>query len=97
MLFALGKPDEALPVAQRVLLQGGGRNTRLRLAFADSLVRLKRRDHALAMLQGDDEALARLAHGLHAGQPLGMAIETPAAGYAEMLVALGDRSWPRRQ
>jgi tetratricopeptide (TPR) repeat protein len=88
MLFALKKPDEALPVAQKVLLQGGGRHTRLRLAFADSLARLKRPEQALAMLQGDDEALVAARERLAAGQSLGMAIDTPAAGYAEMLVAL---------
>ncbi len=88
MLFALGKADEALPVAQKVLLQGGGRHTRLRLAYADSLIRLKRPEQALTMLQGDDEALVAARERLQAGQPLNMAIETPASGYAEMLVAL---------
>jgi len=88
MLFALNKPDEALSLAQQALLQGGGRNARLRLAFADSLVRLKRRDQALVMLQGDDEALVAARDRIAAGQSLGTAIETPAAGFAEMLVAL---------
>ena len=88
MLFTLGKADEALPVAQKVLLQNGGRNTRLRLAYADSLVRLKRPEQALAMLQGDDEGLSAARVRLAEGRPLGTAIETPAAGYAEMLIAL---------
>lgn len=88
MLFALGKADEALPVAQNVLLQSAGRNTRLRLAYADSLARLKRPEQALEMLQGDDEALVAARARLAAGQSLGMAIETPAAGYSEMLMAL---------
>ena len=88
MLFALDRPDEALPLAQQALLQSGGRNPRLRLAFADSLVRLKRRDQALVMLQGDDEALVAARDRIAAGQSLGTAIETPAAGYAEMLMAL---------
>ena len=88
MLFALRKPDEALPLAQKVLLQSGGRNTRLRLAYADSLSRLKQPEQALAMLQGDDEALAAARTRLAAGQSLDMAIDTPAAGYAEMLIAL---------
>ncbi len=88
MLFALGKADEALPLAQKVLLESGGRNTRLRLAYADSLARLKRPEQALAMLQGDDEALTTARERLAAGQPLGTAIETPGAGYAEMLIAL---------
>ena len=88
MLFALGKPDDALPIAQRVLVQSAGRNTRLRLAYADSLIRLKRQDEALAMLQGDDEALAAARQRVEEGKSLGMAIATPSDGYAEMLLAL---------
>ena len=88
MLFALGNADEALPVAQRVLVQSAGRNTRLRLAFADSLIRLKRPDDALAMLQGDDDALAAARERVAEGKPLGMAIATPSDGYAEMLLAM---------
>jgi tetratricopeptide (TPR) repeat protein len=88
MLFALDKPDEALPIAQKALLQNGGRNTRLRLAYADSLARLKRPDQALAMLQGDDEALTAARARLAASRSLGTAIESPASGYAEMLIAL---------
>ncbi|HEU0311086.1 MAG TPA: tetratricopeptide repeat protein [Sphingomicrobium sp.] len=88
MLFALGRAEEAIPVAQGVLVQSGGRNTRLRLAFADSLIRLKRPEQALDMLQGDDEALAAARERIAEGRPLGAAIATPADGYAEMLVAL---------
>ncbi len=88
MLFALGKTDEALPIAQRVLVQSSGRNTRLRLAYADSLIRLKRPNEAMAMLQGDDEALAAARERVADGKPLGMAIATPSDGYAEMLLAL---------
>ena len=88
MLFALGRADEALPIAQRVLVQTAGRNTRLRLAYADSLVRLKRPQDAVAMLQGDDEALVAARARIEQGKPLGMAIATPAEGFAEMLIAL---------
>ena len=90
MLFTLGRVEEALPIARKVLIQGGtgGRSTRLRLAYADSLVRLKQRDEALTMLQGDDEALTAARARIAAGKPLGAAIETPAAGYSEMLASL---------
>ena len=90
MLFALGKADEAVPLAQKTLLQSGsgGRNARLRLAYADSLARLKRTDEALGMLLGDDEALQVARTRIANGKRLKMAIETPAAGYAEMLLAL---------
>ena len=88
MLLTLGRADEALPLARSVVAKGGGRATRLRLAYADGLARLKRPADALAMLQGDDEALATARSQLAAGQPLGMAIATPADGFAELLVAL---------
>jgi tetratricopeptide (TPR) repeat protein len=88
MLFALGKPDQALPLAKTVVAKGGGRAVRLRLAYADALVRLRRTSDALAMLQGGDEALSAGRSRVQAGRPLGSAISTPAAGYAEMLIAL---------
>ena len=90
MLFALGKTDDALLFARKALVQSGtgGRNTRLRLAYADSLLGRKRQEDALAMLQGDDEALAAARARIAAGKPLGMAMETPATGFAEMLLAL---------
>ena len=88
MLFALGKPDEALPLARAAVAKNGGRSTRLRLAYADSLLRLKRPQDALAMLDGADEALAAARTRVSARRPLDMAIATPAAGYAEMLLAL---------
>jgi tetratricopeptide (TPR) repeat protein len=90
MLFALNRTDEGLALARKVLIQSGtgGRNTRLRLAYADSLLREKRRDDALTMLQGDDQALVAARARIGEGRPLGMAIESPATGFAEMLVAL---------
>ena len=90
MLFALGKVDDALVFARKALVQSGtgGRNTRLRLAYADSLLGRKRQDDALTMLQGNDEALVAARARIAAGKRLGMAMETPAAGFAEMLIAL---------
>ena len=90
MLFVLGKTDEALAMARKTLLQSGngGRNTRLRLAYADALLGLKRKDDALAMLQGNDEALIAARARIAAGKRLNMALDTPAAGFAETLIAL---------
>jgi tetratricopeptide (TPR) repeat protein len=88
MLLQIGKVDEALPVAQSVVERAGGRGTRLRLAYADALARQKRTDAAHAMLEGSDETLAMARGRLKAGKAIGMAISTPAEGYAEMLVAL---------
>lgn len=90
MLFTLGKTDEALVAARRTLLKSGagGRNVRLRLAYADALLGLKRRDEALSMLQGNDEALVAARARIAEGKRLGMALDTPAAGFAETLIAL---------
>ena len=90
MLFALGKADEGLVFARKALIQSGtgGRNVRLRLAYADSLLKAKRREDALSMLQGDDDALVAARARVAAGKPLDMALDTPAAGFAEMLIAL---------
>ena len=90
MLFTLGKTDEALVLARKTLLQSGngGRNVRLRLAYADALLGKKRRDDALSMLQGNDEALVAARARIAAGKRLDMALDTPAAGFAETLIAL---------
>jgi len=90
MLFALGRTDDALVFARKALMQSGtgGRNTRLRLAYADSLLGRNRQADALTMLQGNDEALVAARARIAAGKPLRMAMETPAAGFAEMLLAL---------
>jgi Flp pilus assembly protein TadD len=90
MLFTLGKGDEALALARKTLVQSGvgGRNVRLRLAYADALLGLKRREDALSMLQGNDEALVAARERVEAGRRLDMAIDTPAAGFAETLIAL---------
>ena len=90
MMFALGKADEGLVFARKALVQSGtgGRNVRLRLAYADSLMSLKRKDDALGMLQGEDDALTAARARIESGKPLNMALDTPAAGFAEMLIAL---------
>jgi Flp pilus assembly protein TadD len=88
MLFALGRADEALPIAQAVVAREGGRNSRLRIAYADSLIRLNRRADAIAILQGGEQSLATARTRLAAGRPLNAAIATPAAGFAEMLNAM---------
>ena len=88
MLFALGKPDEALPIANKVVTRNAGRNARLRLAYADALQRLGRSDAARTMLDGDDQSLVAGRALLAARRPIGAAIATPAAGFAELLIAL---------
>ena len=77
-------------MARQTLIQSGngGRNVRLRLAYADALLGLKRKDDALSMLQGNDEALVAARVRIDEGKRLNMALDTPAAGFAETLIAL---------
>ncbi|HVF36866.1 MAG TPA: tetratricopeptide repeat protein [Sphingomicrobium sp.] len=88
MLLTLGKADEAIPLTLKVVGGGGGRSTRLRLAYADGLARLGRSEQAKILLKGEDEALTKGRLRLQAGRTLDLAIDTPAKGFAEMLVAL---------
>ena len=74
------KGAAAMPYITRALASSGGRETRLRLAFADGLRR------------ADDAADAKIVLGEaegDAGGP-GIAITTPAAAYAELLTGIAS-------
>ena len=88
MLLRLGRLDEGKVLAATVVAAGGGREGRLRLAFADALAAKGDRAGALAMVAGDDDALVEARTRLKAGQPLGMAVGNAAQGVSEMLVGL---------
>ncbi len=98
MLLSSRRIEEARALIAPALDAAGGRETRLRLAFAAMLARGGARDEAQKLLVGEDPALARL--DLRRPQP-GVAIDTPAAGYAEFLIGMAislaqgnDRSLP---
>jgi len=85
MLLASRRVDEAMLLVPKALAAAGGRETRLRLAYAAMLARAGERDKAQALLTGTHPALKRL--DLRRPQP-GIAIDTPAAGFAELLLGL---------
>jgi len=85
MLLDSRRVAEARPFIQQALASGGGRSTRLRLAFAAALARAGERDEARALLAGDDPALKRL--DLDRPQR-GVAIDGPAAGLSELLIGV---------
>ena len=98
LLLASRRIDEAMVLVPRALAAAGGRETRLRLGFAAMLARAGAKDKAQALLTGSDPALKRL--DLRNPQP-GIAIDTPAAGFAELLLGLAvglsqgsDRAFP---
>ena len=84
MLLAGRRVDEALPLIEAALGDAGGRETRLRLGFAAALVEARARDRARRLLTGTDPALRRI--NLDRPQR-GLAINTPAAGLSELLIA----------
>jgi len=85
MLLASRRVDEAMLLVPKALAAADGRETRLRLAYAAMLARADKRDAAQALLTGSHPALTRL--DLRRPQR-GIAIDTPAAGFAELLLAL---------
>ena len=61
MLLATRKVDQAMALVPKVLASAGGRETRLRLAYAAMLARAGKADQARALLaDGNDPALKRL-------------------------------------
>ena len=98
MLLDRKRVAEALPLIDQALEVGGRRGVRLRLAFAAALAKAGERDRARSLLVGNDPALK----ALDLGRPQsGIAIDSPAAGFAELLtgIAIGlsrgdDRALP---
>lgn len=85
LLLAGGKAREGALALVPLLEDGSIRSQRLRIAAAAALARKEGRTEALAVLQGDGEALAEARRRLEAGKRLGGEIVTPAAGMAELL------------
>ena len=88
ILLRLKRPAEALTFAELALASAGGRADRLRLAFADGFRAAGDKASALKMVEGGGMALADARAKLTAGKSLGMAIDTPAKAYGELLLSL---------
>nr|WP_279614860.1 tetratricopeptide repeat protein [Sphingomicrobium astaxanthinifaciens] len=86
--LASGSVDGAVEHIDAALSRAGPREARLRLAFAERLTELGRPDLATVLLAGEDVILAEARARLAAGEPLGMAIRTPAEGLAELLLSI---------
>jgi Flp pilus assembly protein TadD len=85
LLIAGGKAKEGALALAPVLEDQSIRSQRLRIAAAAMLARKGGRKEALAILEGDSEALAEARGRLEAGKRLDGEIATPAAGMAELL------------
>lgn len=85
LLLARGRATEAKPMIVKALDAAGGREMRLRLAFAEGLRRAGDKPGAAALLAAGDAT-----RGIDPRRPAakGIAIATPAAAYAELLGAI---------
>ncbi|HMJ93488.1 MAG TPA: tetratricopeptide repeat protein [Allosphingosinicella sp.] len=88
LLLAGGRSDQGVAALLRELDDAGARAPRLRIAAAGQLVRKGDRKGAMALLEGDSEALAAARATLAAGGKLSGEIGSPAAGIAELFVRI---------
>ncbi|WP_157216945.1 tetratricopeptide repeat protein [Flavisphingomonas formosensis] len=87
--LALGKTADGVAAVLAIdaaSSDDSGRSTRLRLAAAAKLAAMRQKDKALALLTGDEDALAVARARVEAGKPLSGAVDTAAAGVAELLI-----------
>jgi tetratricopeptide (TPR) repeat protein len=88
ILLKLNRPADALALIEHSLGAQGIRDSRLRFAFADGLLRIGDRQHAIALVDdiGLDGAAARTR--IQSGKALGQGIDTPAAAMSDLLTGL---------
>jgi Flp pilus assembly protein TadD len=86
LLIASGKPADGVAALATLDLADTGRATRLRIAAAAGLSARHERKQALALLTSGDPQTVRAAAMLSDGKKLKGAVDTPAAGIAELLV-----------
>jgi tetratricopeptide (TPR) repeat protein len=91
ILLKFRRTADAEPFARRAIGAAGGRETALRLAFADGFLAAGDRDRALAMIEGMGPEAAVARQRILAGKNGGQAIDTLAKAFSETLVAFaGD-------
>jgi len=88
LLIATGKETAGVAAIGALQLPEGARSARLRIAAAAELDRRHKHDAALAMLTGDSPPIRIARATLEAHRKLPGAIDTPAAGIAELYVRI---------
>ena len=88
ILLKLRRTAAAEPFARNAAENAGGRETRLRLAFADGFLAAGDRARAQAILAGTATELGRARERLAVGRPSGLAIDSAADAFSEYLLGL---------
>ena len=90
ILLKFGRTPEALPFARRAVASAGPRETRLRLAFADSFLKRRDRAAAIAMVEGIGSDGALAADAIRRGRESGVGSDSPASAFGEVLLGLAS-------
>ena len=88
ILLQLKRVAEAEPFVRTALAAAGGREARLRIAFADAYLRARDQQRAMAVLEGREPILALARERVARGKPTGGGIATAAEAFSELLVSL---------
>jgi len=88
LLLKARRTAEAEPLARQVVGHAGGREQRLRLAFADAFLAAGDRQRALMIIEGMGEGEAAARQRIMAGKASGLAVDSLSKAYAEVINAL---------
>jgi len=88
ILLKLGQPAAAEQHARRAVAAAGAREQRLRFGFAEAFLEAGDRPRALAMIDGMGTELGRARERIAAGKRSGLAVDTAAEAFSELLLAL---------
>ena len=88
LLLKARRSAEAEPLARQVIGHAGGREQRLRLAFADAFLGAGDRQRALMIIEGMGEGEAAARQRIMAGKTSGLAVDSLPKAYAEVINAL---------
>jgi len=88
ILLRFGRAAEAVPFAKQALEKAGGREQRLRMAFADGFLKAGDRAQALSMVEGLGSDSGRARQRIMQGKPIGMAVDNARIAYSEVALAL---------
>ena len=88
ILLKLGKSAEAEPYVQRALANAGGREHRLRLAFADGFLAAGDRARAQSVVDGLGLGGIGARQRIASGRPTGLGIDSTAEAFSELLLRM---------
>ena len=88
ILLKLGRTAEADAHARQALVNAGGREQRLRLAFADGFLEAGDKARAAAIIEGIGIDAARARQRILSGRKTGLGVDSTAEAYSELLLRL---------